>query len=94
MVFFDNDKDMWRLCDKRGREWPLHSSPIAERDACVIFDERRCRGADMKLKVSPQMNMGWMMLGAISDHSWLMLTDLLAGGCPGYAYHRSKAVQG
>ena len=52
MVFFDNQMDLWRVRDQQGREWPLHSSPIMEKDAFVIFDERHCRGADMKLKVS------------------------------------------
>ena len=30
---------------------PRHASPIAERDAFVIFDDARCRGADLQLRL-------------------------------------------
>lgn len=45
--------------DVQGRSLPRHTSPIAERDAFVIFDEARCRGADLKLQ---QQAMGLLTL--------------------------------
>ena len=33
-----------------GSRWPLKSSPLRERDCFVLFDERNCRGADMRLR--------------------------------------------
>lgn len=35
----------WVVAAADGGLWPLKSAPIAERDAFVIFDEARCRGA-------------------------------------------------
>jgi hypothetical protein len=52
VVFFHNDKREWCVRDFEGQEWPKYCSPLAEKDCFVIFDERRCRGADMKLKSS------------------------------------------
>ena len=48
-VYFEVSENTWYLINKRGRRWPLGSSPIHESDAFVYFDESRCRGADMKL---------------------------------------------
>eukprot|EP01036_Dinobryon_divergens_P022332 gene22332-30577_t len=50
VVYFDTDKSNWYVVDKIGRQWVLSNSPIRERDAFVYFDDRRCRGSDMKLK--------------------------------------------
>ena len=47
VVYFHHGE--WRVRDKRGRDWLLHSSPIREKDAFVLFDDSHCRGADMKL---------------------------------------------
>lgn len=38
------------MLDTRGRCMPRHSSPVSERDAFAIFDDARCRGADLQLK--------------------------------------------
>jgi hypothetical protein len=35
---------------RNGQLWPLHSSPIKPADCFTIFDESRCRGADIVLK--------------------------------------------
>ncbi|MEW5310745.1 MAG: hypothetical protein WDW38_002512 [Sanguina aurantia] len=40
----------WSVLDTHGRCLPCHSSPIAEREAFVIFDDARCRGADLQLR--------------------------------------------
>ena len=37
--------------DRRGCIRPRHSSPIAEHQTFVIFDDARCRGADLKLRL-------------------------------------------
>jgi hypothetical protein len=51
VVFFEASRDTWLVRDRLGREWALDASPIRESDAFVLFDDRHCRGADMKLKV-------------------------------------------
>lgn len=50
VCFFDTDAKQWAICDTTGRCMPRHSSPVAERDTFAIFDEARCRGADLKLQ--------------------------------------------
>eukprot|EP00798_Chlamydomonas_sp_ICE-L_P016366 gene16366-22568_t len=50
VVYFDTSLHQWMALERRGRCQPLQSSPLAERDAFVIFDDARCRGADMKLR--------------------------------------------
>ncbi len=52
VVYFDASAShgSWTVQSHDGRCWPLNNSPIHERDAFVIFDERHCRGADMKLR--------------------------------------------
>lgn len=50
VVFFDKTEASWVVLSPEGRQWPLGSSPIHERDAFVYFDESHCRGADMKLR--------------------------------------------
>eukprot|EP00798_Chlamydomonas_sp_ICE-L_P027656 gene27656-7294_t len=50
VVYFDTSLQLWMALEWRGRCQPLQSSPLAERDAFVIFDDARCRGADMKLR--------------------------------------------
>eukprot|EP00798_Chlamydomonas_sp_ICE-L_P024220 gene24220-9819_t len=50
VVYFDTSLQLWMALERRGRCQPLQSSPLAERDAFVIFDDARCRGADMKLR--------------------------------------------
>jgi len=47
VVYFDERQ--WRVLDRLGRRFALHSSPVREQDAFVFFDESRCRGADLKL---------------------------------------------
>ena len=49
VVYFDCDQ--WWVRDGIGRQWSKFSSPIQEHEAFVYFDESRCRGADMKLKL-------------------------------------------
>ena len=53
VVYYDGKANAgageWVLLSADGGSWPL-SSPIRERNVFVIFDEARCRGADMKLR--------------------------------------------
>ncbi|CAM9849170.1 unnamed protein product [Discosporangium mesarthrocarpum] len=57
VVFFRTDSSRtarpgqgeWAVLDREGRCVPLHRSPIHEREAFALFDEARCRGADLKL---------------------------------------------
>eukprot|EP00798_Chlamydomonas_sp_ICE-L_P025429 gene25429-11089_t len=50
VVYFHTSFQLWMALERRGRCQPLQSSPLAERDAFVIFDDARCRGADMILR--------------------------------------------
>jgi hypothetical protein len=52
VVFFDSSAKPpgWVLLNALGLQWPLASSPFPERDAFVLFDQARCRGADLKLR--------------------------------------------
>jgi hypothetical protein len=52
VVYFDRDVDNWVIKGKDGRSWHRGSSPITEAEAIVYYDERRCRGSDMKLPSS------------------------------------------
>ena len=53
VLYFDHLGDMtWKVLDRFGRCLPLHSSPIKALDAFAFFDESRCRGADLKLRLT------------------------------------------
>jgi hypothetical protein len=52
-VYFDaasGHAGEWVVVDHQGGRWPKKRAPIAERDAFVLYDEARCRGADMRLR--------------------------------------------
>lgn len=50
VVYFSTRKCGWRVIDRKPCETSLKSSSILESDAFVIYDQSRCRGADMKLR--------------------------------------------
>jgi len=51
VVYFNNEKEAWYVCDVRGNlDVALHSSSLTDAECFVYFDESRCRGADKKLK--------------------------------------------
>jgi hypothetical protein len=50
VVYYSAKKVCWCIKDMKQRETSLSSSPISECDAFVIYDQSRCRGADMKLR--------------------------------------------
>ena len=52
VVFFSTENQTWTIIDRRGRLCALETSPIHESEAFVIYDQSRCRGADMKLKTT------------------------------------------
>ncbi|GLC35571.1 thioredoxin-disulfide reductase [Pleodorina starrii] len=60
VTYFDEAERSWVVCDLRGRRLPRHASPIAERDTFVIYDDARCRGADLQLR---QSAVGLLTLG-------------------------------
>mmetsp|Transcript_33769 Transcript_33769/g.49019 ORF Transcript_33769/g.49019 Transcript_33769/m.49019 type:complete len:1441 (+) Transcript_33769:465-4787(+) len=72
VVYFNTDFNEWYVLDNIGREWSLCNSPIREKDAFVFFDDRRCRGSDMKLKpdaramvtIGPKMSKDKLMQAA------------------------------
>ncbi|KAG2496538.1 hypothetical protein HYH03_005361 [Edaphochlamys debaryana] len=49
---FDERERAWVVADALGRRWPLHASPIPAADTFAIFDDARCRGADLKLRLN------------------------------------------
>ncbi|GLC47557.1 hypothetical protein PLESTB_000000900 [Pleodorina starrii] len=52
VTFYDEGEDArgWVVADLRNRRLPRHASPVAERETLVIFDDARCRGADLQLR--------------------------------------------
>lgn len=38
------------IIERNGRVLPARSSPVAQRDVFAVYDEARCRGADLKLR--------------------------------------------
>ncbi|CAM9355098.1 unnamed protein product [Chrysoparadoxa australica] len=42
----------WHVADRRGVHEALALSPISARDALVLYDQARCRGADLKLQIT------------------------------------------
>jgi len=49
VVYFDLKQLEWKFKNRDGVIWSLVNSPVKERNAFVFFDQRRCRGSDMKL---------------------------------------------
>jgi hypothetical protein len=58
--YYDAGAHGWAILTPNGRCLPRHTSPIAERDTFAIFDDARCRGADLQLR--PQA-VGLLTLG-------------------------------
>ena len=52
-----------------GRCLPRHASPVAEKDAFVIYDEARCRGADLQLR---PLAVGLLTLGPTTSKDKMM----------------------
>ena len=50
VTYFDEREKNWVVMNFENYYWLLHLSPIKEHETFVIFDQRRCRGSDMKLK--------------------------------------------
>ncbi len=49
VIFYDVALRSWRIRARDGQEWSKSASPIPERECFALFDELRCRGADLKL---------------------------------------------
>ncbi len=49
VCFFSPTDRAWVILEARGRCMPKQCSPGAERDCFAIFDDARCRGADLKV---------------------------------------------
>jgi hypothetical protein len=46
----DDAAGCWVVADPSGRRLPLLESPVPEADTFVVFDDARCRGADLKVR--------------------------------------------
>lgn len=51
VCFFDEGTKAWMVLDHHGRYLPRTVSPVQESQALTLFDEARCRGADLQLRV-------------------------------------------
>ncbi|PRW58669.1 hypothetical protein C2E21_2704 [Chlorella sorokiniana] len=69
VCYFDEGERQWVVCDLQGRRLPRHCSPIREAQACTLFDEARCRGADLQLRPDAQ---GLLTLGPATCKDKLM----------------------
>lgn len=50
VCYYEPSSKQWTVMDTLGRVAPLQQSPLAEAECFVIYDDARCRGADLKLK--------------------------------------------
>ncbi|KAG2492053.1 hypothetical protein HYH03_009551 [Edaphochlamys debaryana] len=69
VTYFDEGQRFWVVEDRQGRRAPRHASPIPEADTFVLFDEARCRGADLKLRLGA---VGLLTLGPGSTKDKVM----------------------
>ena len=49
VCYFDPAERSWMVLEPSGRCLPRLTSPVPEREAFVMFDEARCRGADLQV---------------------------------------------
>eukprot|EP00983_Pelagomonas_calceolata_P049565 1141567-Pelagomonas_calceolata.AAC.2 len=49
VCFFNSKDKQWVVLEARGRCMPKGCSPVAERECFALFDDARCRGADLKV---------------------------------------------
>ncbi|KAG2451920.1 hypothetical protein HYH02_003695 [Chlamydomonas schloesseri] len=52
VTFFDEQERGWVVLEPTGRCLPRAASPLQEHETFVLYDEARCRGADLKLQRS------------------------------------------
>jgi hypothetical protein len=69
VCYYDALEGSWVVREARGRCLPRHASPVAESHAFVLYDEARCRGADLQLR--PQA-VGLLTLGPTTGKDKLM----------------------
>lgn len=50
ICYYDEGEGQWMVLDLQGRRLPRASSPIQEAQVFTLFDEARCRGADLRLR--------------------------------------------
>ncbi|GAX73071.1 hypothetical protein CEUSTIGMA_g524.t1 [Chlamydomonas eustigma] len=60
VCYYDSSHKCWMIQDNKGRCLPRHASPVHESQAFVIYDDARCRGADLQLR---PMAVGLLTLG-------------------------------
>ena len=74
------DEGKWMVLDLQRRRLPRDCSPIRESQAFTIFDEARCRGADLQLRPDA---VGLLTLGPATCKDKLMQVGGCAGGWVG-----------
>jgi hypothetical protein len=50
VCFYSPTAKHWMIQDAKGRCTPKSSSNLQEADCFVVFDDARCRGADLRLR--------------------------------------------
>lgn len=69
VCFFDEGRRVWMVLDLQRRLTPREVSPIREDQALCVFDEARCRGADLRLRPDA---LGLLTLGPATCKDKLM----------------------
>uniref|UniRef100_A0A7R9V0Q8 ubiquitinyl hydrolase 1 n=1 Tax=Chlamydomonas euryale TaxID=1486919 RepID=A0A7R9V0Q8_9CHLO len=69
VCYYDSHHRQWMISEPQGRCQPRGSSPVAEADAFVLYDEARCRGADLQLQPNA---VGLLSLGPATCKDKLM----------------------
>ncbi len=50
VCYHDTASRAWVVLDRTGRALPLAASPVSARECFALYDEARCRGADLQLR--------------------------------------------
>lgn len=69
VCYYDEAEREWVVADPQGRRQPRASSPIREAQCLTLFDEARCRGADLQLRHGA---VGLLTLGPATTKDKLM----------------------
>ena len=78
----DDAKGCWVVADPSGRQLALSESPVAAADTFVVFDDARCRGADLKVPF-PGQQRGWpgLRCGRSIASAWAETRHSQVGRC-------------
>lgn len=97
VCFYEPAQRGFFILDASGRCLPRHASPLAERDAFVLYDDARCRGADLQLgrgavgllTLAPGITKDkvcgqWVAAGGLGAHMAAVQAAVKRASCPSH----------